>query len=141
MRTKVIILTVLAIATMLIPTASALAAEQQFWHGTSQTTVAETLQVLGSATGSPLADGYTLSPITINRGETFTKSLWVKNTSATIDYTVTPVFNCDPVGAVTCVTSGAKAVNRGGQVVQFDFILTGVTAGTPYTVTLSFTHN
>ncbi len=140
MKRNLILGLVLGLLMAVTTTGAVFAADTQFWQGTSQTTVVEVLQVLGSAQGAPLADNYALSPITVNRGETFTKSLWVKNTSTTIDYTVTPVFNCDPVGVVTCVTSGAKAVNK-GTTVQYDFVMTGVTAGTPYTVTLSFLHN
>jgi hypothetical protein len=137
MRTKVIILTILAIMAMLIPTASALA-DAQFWTGTSQAEVVETLQVLGSAQGAPLANDYVLNPITINRGETFTKTLWVKNTSTLVDYTITPIFACSS-GAITCPTVGPKPVVK-GTTVAFDFVMTGVTAENA-TVRFSFQHN
>jgi len=138
MRIKTIVLTILAIMAMVVPT-SVVLADEEFWTGTSEVTVVETLQVLGSATGSPLVNGYTLQPITINRGEVFTKSLWVKNTSTVVDYTVTPKFFCAS-GAVTCPTVGAKPVHK-GDTVQFDFVMTGVITTDNVTVTLSFEHN
>jgi hypothetical protein len=139
MRVKVFGLAILVIATLFIPMSGVLA-DTVFWTGTSQTSVVEPLQVLGSAQGTPLNDQYVLQPTSINRGDTFLKSLWVKNTSTTTDYTVTPLFACSDNTSVTCSGLSAKPVIKGATI-QFDFLLTGVKVGTPYTVTLSFQHN
>jgi hypothetical protein len=103
------------------------------------TTVVDALQVLDAENGNVLPTGYVLPNITLARNTSIVKSLWVRNTSTTVDYTVTPFYSVNPSGIVVVTIEGSKVVAR-GQTVKFDFTITGVTA-TNCSVSLSFKRN
>lgn len=103
------------------------------------TTVVDALQVLDAENGNILPTGYTIPNITLARNTSIVKSLWVRNTSATVDYTVTPFYSVSQSGIVSIAVEGAKVVAR-GQTIKFDFTITGV-AVTNCSITLSFKRN
>jgi hypothetical protein len=104
------------------------------------TTVIDVLQVLDAQSGNVLPTGYVIPNISLGRGVSITKSLWVRNNSTTIDYVITPVYALSLAGIVSVSTEGAKMVAK-GQTVKFDFVITGVTQGTSCSVALSFKRN
>jgi hypothetical protein len=104
------------------------------------TTVIDTLQVLDAENGSVLPSGYALPNLTLNQGQFITKSLWVRNNSTSVDYTVTPLYSVNPIGVVAVGIESAKVVAH-GQTVKYDFVVTGLISGSNCSVVFSFKRN
>jgi hypothetical protein len=104
------------------------------------TTVIDTLQVLDAENGNVLPSGYALPNLTLNQGQFITRSLWVRNNSTSVDYTVTPLYSVSPLGIVAVGIESAKVVAH-GQTVKFDFVVTGLVSGSSCSVVLSFKRN
>jgi hypothetical protein len=134
MRIKAVVLTILAIMAVLVPT-GVMAAD--IWQGTAVITTNEPLVVSATQDGAALVSPYTLVPVTVNRGGSFTKTLWVKNTGVDRAFLVTPHYSCNQPN-ITCTPPIATSIAVGTSV-KFDFVMTAVSAGVPCTITLSFT--
>lgn len=139
MKFKVIMVTVLAIMAILVPV-GVYAEPWNFWQGTSVVSTIEPLVVSGIENGVALVSPFTMIPVTVNRGDSFTKTLWVKNTGAAT-HIVHGVFSCNQTNVVcNALPHDPGGVTlTAGQSAQFDFVMTAIGAGVPCTVTLSFT--
>lgn len=142
MKFKVLILTILAITAMLIPTAGVLAATQ-FWQGTAQDiTIVGPCAVYSDAECTiliPTSQDFAV-PDTYSVGDTYSLTLYVKNTNPSVNYTVTPSVICSTEGAITFTGVVARTVYKNGGITAFPFTATAVSTGT-YDVQLTFTHN
>ena len=135
MKVKTVIFTILAIMMMLVPVA-AYAVTSDIWTGTSIVTTIEPLVVSATENGAALVSPYTMVPVTVNRGDSFTKTLWVKNTGTARTFLVTPQFSCNQANIV-CTPPAAVSIAIGASA-KFDFVMTAASAGVPCTITLSF---
>lgn len=138
MKFKVFIFTILVIIAVLIP-AGIVFADTTIWTGTAQATVNEPLVVVDSDGSTILANGATMATISLNRGDTIIKKIYVRNTSATTDFTVTPSCQRSTTN-ISCISPATKAIAKGSYT-DFDFTLTGVRTGPPATISFSFSSN
>lgn len=136
MKIKVLALIVLAVIVMLVPVA-AYATTSDIWTGTAVVTTIEPLVVSATENGAALVSPYTMIPVTVSRGDSFTKTLWVKNTGTARAFLVTPTYSCNQAN-ITCTPPAAVSIAIGTSA-KFDFVMTAVNSGVPCTITLSFT--
>ena len=135
---KYLVLTILAIMAIMLPTTGAMAVDS-FWTNSATVTVTDPIEVYSDAGCTHLvATGLPPFPVTAKLGDSRTLQLWVKNTSTSADFTVTPAVVYDAT-AFTVTGATPIAVNR-STVGSFTFVVTAIKAGS-YTVTLNLSHN
>ena len=147
MRFKVLILTALAVVTMLVPTAGVFAADTLFWSGAATVNVgAPTFTVSATSRGTVIPSPATYT-LTVPVGATRSQTIYVQQTAGTSGYSIVPNITItdsvgNPSSALALVTSDVngvpKAITNGGEI-SFTYGFTAAVAGT-YTVNLTFSY-